>query len=237
MLKYKISISGIEIEVERKRVKNLRLSVHPPYGEVKVSAPVYYSYETVRSFVAGKIDWIEKHRKKYLIGEYIIPIRHKYLTGEEHYFKGDKFKLLVEDTAGRTKVELTGSEIILRIKKGSKIAKRKNVFEEWYRDRLKEDAELLISKWEKEIGVKSSGYGIKRMKTRWGSCNIRTKKIWLNLALAKAPQRCFEFIIVHELVHLLEKNHNANFKKLMDRFYPDWKACSKELNGIKLTGS
>lgn len=234
MLKYTINISGIEIEVERKRVKNLRLSVHPPHGEVRVSAPVYYSYETVHAFVAGKVEWIEKHRKKYLSGEYVMPVRHKYLTGEEHYFKGEKYKLIVEDTSGSTKVDLAGGEIVFRIKKGSTIAKRKNALEGWYRNRLKEDADLFINKWEKEIGVKSSGLGIKRMKTRWGSCNIRSKKIWLNLALAKAPMRSLEFIIVHELVHLLEKNHNANFKRLMDRFYPDWKACAKELNGIKI---
>lgn len=234
MLKYSINISGIEIEVERKRVKNLRLTVHPPFGEVRVAVPVYYSYKIVHAFVAGKIDWIEKHRKKYLSGEYAMPIRHKYLSGEEIYFKGEKFTLVVDETAGRARVETAGRELILRIKKDSTIAKRRSALEEWYRKRLKEDAGLLIGRWEREMGVQSSGFGIKKMKTRWGSCNIRSKKIWLNLALAKAPQRSLEFIIVHELVHLLEKNHNANFKRLMDRFYPEWKACAKELNGIKL---
>lgn len=231
-IKYTVDISGIPVEVEKKKVKNLRLMVYPPYGQVKVSAPRHMTEEAIRSFISSKIDWINKHRSKYDGNEIYIPV--KFICGEKLFYLGRPYILRVEEHNKYAKVELIENEIILYIKPGSTKLQRAKAIENWYRNRLNETAPDLIAKWESVIGVNITQFGIKKMKTRWGSCNIRAKRIWLNLDLIRKPAHCLELIIVHELVHLLEKNHNARFKSFMDKFLPDWRTYKKDLTGLPM---
>lgn len=232
---YEINVSGIVIEVERKRIKNLRLMVYPPDGRVKIAAPLFMNKEEIKIFVITKLAWIKKHQLKYLNRPRHAEIR--FATGEEHYFLGNSYTLNVIEHSKRTRVELNGGNIELYIKPGSKKIQREKAIESWYRKQLIEIAPPLIKKWEKIAGVSITQYGIKKMKTRWGSCNIRVKRIWLNLELAKRPIRSLEFIILHELVHLLERNHNNKFKAHMDGFMPEWRTYSKELKHFPFNSS
>jgi predicted metal-dependent hydrolase len=234
MLKYRITISDIVIDVERKRINNLRLSVHPPDGRVQISAPLFYNEESLKTFIRSKLLWIKKHKDKYLNNGNNIQLPYEYVSGEKHYYLGDEYILSVVNHNKSPRIELHEKSIGLFIKTGNTKLKRKRILDEWYRKQLKDTALTLISKWEKILGVSINEFGIKNMKTRWGSCNIRAKRIWLNLELAKMPLHCVEFIIVHELVHLLERNHNARFKSYMDRFIPQWRSYKKELSRFPL---
>jgi predicted metal-dependent hydrolase len=229
-IKYAITINGTAIEVEKKNVKNLRLAVYPPDGHVKISAPLFMKDSEIYSFALAKADWIQKHRSKYAGNKAYAPL--KYVDGEIHFYLGNPYTLRIVELPKRTKVVLNENEIILTIKPRSTKAQRLKALENWYRDKLNEISPELIAKWEGVIGVKATEFGIKKMKTRWGSCNIRAKRIWLNLDLVRRPLHCLEFIIVHELVHLLERNHNARFKAHMDRFMPAWRTYNKDLTRL-----
>jgi len=228
MLTYQIVISGIVIEVEKKRVKNLRLTVHPPDGTVKISAPLLYKDAAIRAFLESKLHWIKKHRDKYNGKE--KPVVPEYVSGEIHSYLGECYVLQLVNHNKPPRIEIANGRIDLYIVEGSTKQQRKKAIDEWYRKQLKEISSPLISKWENIMGVSVNEFGIKNMKTRWGSCNIRAKRIWLNLELARKPFHCLEFIIVHELVHLLERNHNAKFKSYMDEFMPGWRSYKDELN-------
>jgi len=231
-IKYQININGILIDVEKKNVKNLRLAVYPPDGHVKISAPLFMKDVEIYSFAMAKSDWIQKHRQKYAGGKVYVPLR--YVEGETHYYLGNSYILRVNEQNKRTKIVLCENQIVLTIKPRSTKAQRIKALDSWYRERLNEITPGLIAKWEDIIGVKTAEFGIKKMKTRWGSCNIRARRIWLNLDLARKPINCLEFIIVHELVHLLERNHNARFKAHMDRFMPEWRSYNKDLTKLQM---
>ncbi len=228
MLTYQIVISDIVIEVEKKRIKNLRLSVHPPDGAVKISVPLLYKDALIHCFLESKLPWIKKHKDKYYGKE--KPVVLEFATGEYHYYLGERYVLQVIQHNKSPRIELTDGSIYLYIKPGSTKHQRKKAVDEWYRKQLKDISSSLIIKWENIIGVNVNEFGIKNMKTRWGSCNIRAKRIWLNLELGGKPFHCLEFIIVHELVHLLERNHSAKFKSFMDKFLPEWRGYKDELN-------
>lgn len=232
MLIYQITISDITIEVEKKRIKNLRLTVRPPDGRVKITAPLFYKDKAIHAFVETKLQWILKHRNKYLDSRNVRQPENDFVSGESHYFLGNRYLLQVINRNKTPRIELHDKGIDLYIKNESSKLQRQKALNAWYRKQLQEIIPPLISKWEKIIGVTISEYGIKAMKTRWGSCNIRVKRIWLNLELAKKPVHCLEFIIAHELVHLLERNHNAKFKSYMDGFFPQWRSYKDELNKL-----
>jgi predicted metal-dependent hydrolase len=227
---YQINIAGIVIDVERKRIKSLRLIVYPPEGKVKITAPLLMHEETIHAFITAKLAWIQKHKQKYLNRAPQTEIH--FARGEKHYLFGAPYMLNVIERNKPPRVEFTGTEITLYIKPGSTRLQRTKTIEAWYRTVLKEKAVPLIAKWENIIGVSVNDFGIKKMKTRWGSCNIRAKRVWLNLELARRSVNCLDFIILHELVHLLERNHNAKFKAHMDRFMPEWRIYNKELKQI-----
>jgi len=225
-----IELGNIKIDVELKNIKNIHLSVYPPNGKVKISAPERMDLDTIRVFTISKLKWIKKQQEAFKNQERETP--REYLTKESHYFKGKRYLLKVIEHNAKPKVILKHSEIELYIRPNATIEKRKQIVDEWYRAELKKIVPKIIEKWEKKIGVKSNEFGIKKMKTKWGTCNTKTKRTWLNLEIAKKPFECLEYIIVHELVHLLERRHNEKFIKYMNEFMPKWRFYREELNRL-----
>lgn len=223
-----IQVNEIDIEIVKKKIKNIHLSVHPPNGRVRLAVPYIMDDESIRDFALSKLSWIEKQRSKFNIIEE-VPI--EFISGEIHYFLGSEYLLNVFETTGRQHIEIKDNESInLYLRSNSTIENRQKIMTQWYRQELKNIIPKYIEKWEPIIGVKVNDWGVKRMKTRWGSCNIQAKRIWINLELAKKNLRCLEYIIVHEMVHLLERKHNNVFKAYMDKFLPNWKSIKDELN-------
>lgn len=231
-----LKIADVQIEIVKKNIKNLHLSVHPPYGRVRIAAPKTMSDEAIRVFAICKLSWIKKQRLKFQNQD--RQSEREFVSGESHYFLGRRYLLNVIYTSKKQRVELIkNNQIDLYVRENSTTEQREKVMSEWYRSFLKEQIPVIISKWEKEIGVKVNSWGVKLMKTKWGTCNIEAKRIWLNLELAKKSPRCLEYIIVHEMIHLLERNHNDRFHAHMDMFMPNWKEIKAELNGMVFENS
>lgn len=228
----KLIINDIEIELTKKNIKNLHLSVHPPDGRVKISAPNRMDIDTIRLFAISKLAWIKRQQSKFKSQER-QPER-EYVSGESHYFLGQRYLLNVIYTNKRKQgVEIRNKRYIdLYVRENTPKYLRERVMIEWYRKKLKELIPPLIAKWEPIMEVKVNEFGVKRMKTRWGSCNPAAKRIWLNLELAKKSPSCIEYVVVHEMVHLLERSHNERFIAYMDKFLPNWRAIRAELNGL-----
>lgn len=224
-----IIIHNIPIEFERKRIKNMYLRILPPDGRVHISAPLKMSEEEIQRFVAAKAEWIRIQQEKVERRNIREPLT--YSEGEEILIWGCSYRLTLRETTVHSRIEVIGDEVILYTKSDSSFKDREKVMNEWYKKALKTEIPFLLIRWEQRIGVKSNSYTIRNMKTRWGTCNIRTKNICLNLQLAKKQSKCLEYVVVHELVHLLEQSHNAVFKGYMDHFLPDWRRIKKELNG------
>lgn len=225
-----IELGNIKIEVEQKDIKNIHLSVYPPTGTVRISAPERMDLDTIRVFALNKLKWIKKQQNTFENQERETP--REYLTKESHYFLGKRYLLKIRVHNNPPKVVLKHNTIELFIRPDTSEVKRQEIIEEWYRNELKKITPKLIAKWEKVIGVQSNEFGIKKMRTKWGTCNIKAKRIWLNLELAKKPLECIEFIIVHELVHLLERTHNEVFVGYMNQFMPKWRFYREELNKL-----
>ena len=227
---YKISVSDIIIDVVRKDIKHMHLSVHPPDGRVRISAPRRMDDEAVRLFAVSKLKWIKRHRARLKKQKRQLPL--KYISGERHYFIGKKYVLHViyQSPPLPNKVKIRNKEYLdLSIRMGSRKEQRKRVLTEWYREQLKDMIPDLLKKWERKIGVRIKEWRVKKMKTKWGTCNLTAKRVWLNLELAKTPPHCLEYILVHELVHFLEPYHNGRFAAYMDKFLPEWKSIEEEL--------
>jgi predicted metal-dependent hydrolase len=220
--------------VLRKPIKNLHLSVHPPEGRVRVSAPQRIDDEAVRLAVISRLRWIRRHQKAF--AEQPRQSQREMVSGESHYFLGRRYRLRVTEHRGPSQVILSGnSELTMLVRPGTGREKREQLLNEWYRRHMKEITPDLIAKWQPIVGVQVADWGIKKMKTRWGSCNTQDRRVWLNLDLAKKPPQCLEYVLVHEMVHLLERHHNERFKSLMDRFMPQWRLYSEELNQAPLS--
>lgn len=228
---HQITVSDITIDIVRKNIKNLRLGVYPPEGRVRVAAPLRIDDEAVRLFAISKLSWIKHQQAKFENQE--RQTKREYISGESHYFEGYRYLLNVIYHNAPPKVEIRNKTYIdLYVRTGSSIKQCEQVMREWYRQRLKEKIPALLEKWEKVTGLKVNDWQVKQMKTRWGSCKIGAKRIWLNLELIKKPTICLEYVIVHELVHLLERRHNNRFKSLMSKFMPQWKFHQSELNNL-----
>jgi predicted metal-dependent hydrolase len=226
---HNIRVSGLLVEVVRKRIKNLHLGVYPPSGRVRVAVPLHVTDEAVRLAVITRLAWIKRQRAKFEKQE--RQSERDYVTGESHYFQGRRYRLNVVYRKGRAHVVVRNkSTIDLFVREGSTTAQREKVFVQWYRQQLKAMIPPLIEKWESIIGETVAAWGVKKMKTKWGTCNIKARRIWLNLELVKKPVQCLEYIIVHEMVHLLERHHNDRFAALMDKFMPQWRLHRDELN-------
>ncbi len=226
-------LGEVTIDVVFKDIKNLHLSVHPPDGKVRISAPSRMSIDTVRSFALTKLSWIRKHQQRFK--EQARQTPREYLDRESHYFFGKRYLLKVIENQRAGDVRITGSSIELHIREGTSLSKRAELMNEWYRKELKKVLPEVVNKWEKQIGVSASSWAIKSMKTRWGTCNRRVGRIWINLELAKKPPICLEYVVVHELVHLLEGHHNDRFKKYMDEFMPRWRMYKEQLNRFPIS--
>lgn len=224
-----IVINDIEIEVIKKNIKNVHLSVHPPAGRVRLAAPESMDEEAIRLFAISKLSWIKKQRKEFDTQER-QSVR-EFLSGESHYFMGTRYLLNVIESSEKQRVELRNKKYMdLYVRPGHAKEKRERIVSQWYREELKRLIPEYIKKWEDTIGVTVNEWGVKLMKTKWGTCNEQDKRIWINLELSKKNPRCLEYIIVHEMVHLLERHHNDRFKAYMDEFLPNWKSIRDELN-------
>jgi len=231
-----IEIGSIKVDVVRKDIKNMHLAVYPPNGRIRLSAPDKTDKEVLRLFTISKLGWIKKQVKSF--EEQAREVPREFLSGESHYFQGKRYLLEVIDAEDKNKVELKGNKkILLYCRPGTPKIRRAELLKEWYRAELKKQAPQLIKRWEEKIGVSSNDWRVKQMKTKWGACNIEAKRIWLNLELAKKPKICLEYIIVHELVHLLERNHNHRFIAHLDEFMPKWRLHRDELNSLPIAHS
>lgn len=228
-----ITVRNITIDVVKKGIKNLHLAVYPPTGRVRIATPLDVDDEQVRLFAVSKLGWIKKHRKNF--DNQKRQTKREYVSGESHYFEGRRYLLNVIYQAGKPKVKIRNkTHIDLFVKEGSSLEQREKILTDWYRENLKKRISSLIEKWQKKIGVEIKDWQVKRMRTKWGTCNIEAKRIWLNLELAKKPIYCLEYIIVHELVHFIERHHNDRYLSLMDKFLPNWQIYRDELNEIIL---
>jgi predicted metal-dependent hydrolase len=226
-----LNISGIPIEVCKKDIKNMHLYVKPPNGNVTVSAPLAMNDEAIERFVRTKASWIKKQAAKF--GNQPRQSEREYVSGETLYVWGKQYYLRTE-YANKNSLTLSGDKAVLTVRKESTAKQRENFVREWYRKLLKAEIVRLLPKWEKTTGLKAAGWQTKYMTTRWGTCNAKTGKIWLNLQLAKKTPECLEYVILHELVHLLEKTHNKRFVSLMDKYMPMWREVKATLNGQTL---
>lgn len=228
-----IQIGDLFVDVIFKDIKNVHLSVHPPTGRVRIAAPKRMKLDTIRVYAISKLDWIKRHQVKMQSQERETP--REYLDRESHYVWGKRYLLKVIESDQVPTVELKHTQILLIVRPGSGVEKRESVVSAWYREEVRAAAAPLIAKWETQLGVKSAKCFVQRMKTKWGSCNPSTHSIRLNSDLAKKPRECLEYIVVHELIHLLEPSHNARFTSLMDKFMPNWKHIREELNRSPLS--
>ena len=223
-LKSMLTVNGVDVQIIRKDIKNLHLTVHPPDGQVRVSAPRNITDDNVRLAIVSKIHWIKKKRKAFE-GQ-ARQTERRYISGECHYFFGKRCRLQLIERTGKHDIQLMKSgRLKMFVKPGTTITSKEKLLNEWYRSELKKRLPELIDKWQPIIGRNITDWGIRKMKTRWGSCNISDKRIWLNLELVKKPPECLEYVFVHEMVHLLERNHNERFKKFMDKYLPKWRSC------------
>jgi len=223
-----LNISGIPIEVCKKSIKNMHLYVKPPNGNVTVSAPLSMSDEAIERFVRTKVSWIKKQVNKF--DNQPRQSEREYVSGETLYVWGKQYYLQTE-YSNKNSLVLSGDKAVLTVRKESTAEQRENFVREWYRKLLKAEIERSLSKWENITDLKAASWQTKYMTTRWGTCNTKTGKIWVNLQLAKKTPECLEYVILHELVHLVEKSHNERFVLLMDGFMPMWREVKATLNG------
>ena len=225
-----IDIGDVAVDVLRKDIKNVHLSVHPPTGRVRISAPNRMSLDTIRVFAISKIGWIKQHQRKVLDQDRESP--RDYIDRESHYVWGCRYLLTVQEGDAPPAVERGNTRLILRVRPGTSLTRKQTIMDEWYRGLLREEVPPLLAKWERLMGVKVEKFFVQRLKTKWGNCNPTSRTIRLNTDLAKKPRECLEYLVVHELTHLLEPTHNARFVELMDGFLPKWKFYREQLNRL-----
>jgi predicted metal-dependent hydrolase len=225
-----IELGDIAVDVVQKDIKNIHLSVYPPTGKVRISAPLRMDLDTIRVFAITKLGWIKSQQQKLREQERETP--REYLDRESHYVWGKRYLLKIEEKDAAPEVELKHNKMILRIRPATSHETKQAILEAWYRENLKQAVPDLISKWEPLIGVKVERFFVQRMKTKWGSCSLGARSIRLNTDLARKPPECLEYIVVHEMTHLLEPTHNARFISLMDQFMPKWRFYKEELNKL-----
>jgi predicted metal-dependent hydrolase len=228
-----MQVAGIAVDVVRKKIKNLHLGVYPPDGRVRVAAPAAVSDEAVRLAVVDKLAWIKRQRSKF--AEQPRQSRREMINGESHYFLGRRYRLRIREGEGLPHVAVRGTASLdLFVPRGASAEQREKVLARWHRAQLKALLSPLLRKWQGELGVQVSAWGIRKMKTKWGSCSNESRRVWFNLELAKKAPQCVEYIVVHELVHLLERHHDDRFTSYMDLHMPNWRLLRAQLNRAPL---
>jgi len=230
---YSIDVRGTAVDVVHKDIKHVYIRVYPPNGRVRVSAPHRFERRAVRMAVISRLGWIHRQRAKFLDQD--RQPRPEFVTGESHFFGGRRYRLDVTEQSGPPSVRLVdNSTMAMCVRPGADRNVREAVLDRWYRRHLRNRLPVLVAKWEPEMGVRVNEVRIRKMKTRWGTCNPDARRIWLNLELARKPASCLEYVVVHEMVHLIERRHNDRFRKLMDRFMPLWRSHRDDLNRAPL---
>ena len=224
----------MEVLVVRKTIKNLHLSLLPPDGRIRVTSPVAMKDDAIRTLVATRLPWIRKHQQQFENQE--RQGKREYVSGESHFLFGNRYLLEVVHVDAAPVVTVKGKKkIVLQVRPKASEEKKSEVMHEWYRLQLEEVLTEYVKKWEKKIGVKTASWSIRRMRTKWGTCNHRTGHVWFNLELAKKPLSTIEYVVVHELLHLIEKTHSDHFIKLLDRHMPKWRSEKNLLNRFILS--
>ena len=226
------TIRGIDVDVVYKDIKNLHIGVYPPVGKVRVAAPKRLDDEQVRLAVIQRLPWIKRQRRQLQDASRQSP--REMVTGESHYAWGTRLRLKIIERPGPAHVEVDGDRLLMYLPEGSDAETRTKVLQQWQRSELRRAVPRLISRWEPIIGRSVSQWGIRRMKTKWGSCNRETGHLWFNLELAKKHPLSLEYVVVHEMAHLVERNHGERFAKLMDSLMTDWRARRTALNAAPL---
>jgi len=228
-----MEVRGIPVDVDRKAIKNLHVGVYPPDGRVRVAAPQRMDEEAIRLAVVSRLGWIRRQRQGF--ADQVRQSARQMISGESHYFRGRRYNLDVVEREGRRGVSLRNNTVMqLTVPPGYDREQRERVLYRWYRRQLRAEIPDLIKTWEPRVGAEVADWGIKKMKTRWGSCNTDARRVWLNLELVKKPPGCLEYILVHEMVHLLERRHTERFRRLMDGLMPDWRFRRDQLNTAPL---
>jgi predicted metal-dependent hydrolase len=230
-----IELGEIAVEVVKKDIKNIHLSVYPPTGGIRIAAPLRMNIETIRVFAVSKLGWIKQQQKKLREQQRETP--RQYLDRESHYVWGKRYLLEVIEKDEAAGVDLKHSKMRLRVRPGTSEDKKQAIVDRWYRAQLKKAVPSLIAKWEPILGVKVERFFVQKMKTKWGSCNPESKSIRLNTDLARKPPECLEYIVLHEMVHLLVPGHGDGFTTLMDRYLPNWRLVRQTLNEAPLAHS
>lgn len=225
-----IELGGIVLDVVKKDIQNVHLSVYPPSGKVRISAPLRMNTDTIRVFAISKLGWIRQQQQKLRVQERETP--REYLDRESHYVWGRRYLLKVVEADAAPSVQIQHGTLLLRVRPGADEATREAVVAGWYRQLLKRVVPPLIEAWEPLLSVTVKGFFVQQMKTRWGSSNPAARTIRLNTELAKKPRECLEYIVVHEMIHLLESTHNARFTDLLNRFMPQWQHYRSILNRL-----
>lgn len=227
-----LELGSVSVDVVTKDIKNLHLSVYPPTGRVRIAAPLHMKLETIRVFAISKLGWIKRQQRQVADQEREAP--REYLERESHYVWGKRYLMKVAVADGAPAVGLSHSQLVLSLRPGTDAARRGEILDAWYRAQIKMAMPALLARLQPLMGVKVERFFVQRMKTKWGSCTPSTSSIRLNTDLAKKPPGCLEYIVVHELAHLLEPTHNARFTALMDRFLPNWRQLRDDLNRLPL---
>lgn len=228
----KIEIGDVSVDVVHKDIKNIHLSVYPPTGAVRISTPLRMDLDTIRVFAISKLGWIKQQQQKLREQERESP--REYLERESHYVWGQRYLLQIIEKDAAPKVELTPRQLVLQVRPGADEARKQSFLDEWYRREVRNAVPSLIAKWQPLLDVRVQRFYVQRMKTKWGSCSPASQTIRLNTDLAKKPPECLEYIVVHEMIHLIEPTHNSHFVALMDRFMPQWKFSREVLNRLPL---
>ncbi|GAA4384991.1 SprT family zinc-dependent metalloprotease [Hymenobacter koreensis] len=230
-----VQIEGVDLELVRKNIRTIRLTVYAPDGRVRAAVPLRMPLESIQQFVVARRAWIRKHQATFAARQPAPQLR--YEDNETHYYQGRGYALRLLPAVGRPQVILREEQgqLELHLPPGNTAETRAALLAAWYRARLKEQVPVLLQQWQPVVGAQAAEWGVKQMKTRWGTCNTRARRIWLNLELIKRPPQCLAYVVVHELVHLHERLHNARFWGFMDQFMPDWRQHKAELNQVALT--
>ena len=223
-----LTVGGIDVEVVRKPIKNLHLGVYPPHGRVRVAAPLTVNDDAVRLAVITRLGWIRQQQAKF--AAQARQSARSYVSGETYFHLGAAYRLRVLRREGAPKVRIAGDRLELTVPSASDRDYRERVVQRWQRSELREEAEPLVTSWSATMAISPPAFGIKRMRTKWGSCNAAAKRIWLNLELVKKPPACIDYLICHEVAHLIEPSHGERFIALMDRHLPRWRVIRAELN-------